>query len=464
MTKKSEMIGPQQWQWVRTLQKNPEVVQEICNRYFRRYDADNGDALHVKDLPTAVQAVCSAMRIRSPSDQDMSHCLEKSLMFEDLIVKNSLLSSADFLRFFELVLRHVLHVVRPEASDPTPQDENESSAINSEVQQRAVDAAADESAPFCLNVCSVAGDGFEVEVTGAMRGWELMNMIGSQQASDTPGMYTAIVKDSIISLGRSLEEQGLADGDDVTVVFEPASAEDVKIVKYYHVLMSRISGTQQPLQASDLKVVSQLRDLNFEIEDSDRGRTALQFVREVGLPDGLQSITFGKKFDQRIDRITFPTGLQSLTFGFFFNSRVDDVALPSGLLSLTFGSHFNQRLDGLTLPSGLQSLTFGTSFNQDLDDVELPSGLKSLTFGNNFNHSLEDVDLPSGLEHLTFGMYFNQSMQEVALPSGLRTLTFGAFFKQSMDGVKLPAGLKSLNFGSYFQSSAFKKVAVPSGL
>eukprot|EP00435_Cladocopium_sp_Y103_P050426 s1891_g15.t1 len=83
----------------------------------------------------------------------------------------------------------------------------------------------------------------------------------------------------------------------------------------------------------------------------------------------------------------------------------------SNLRSLTFGKDFNQSLERLTLPSNLQNLTFGWHFNQSLERVTLPSNLRCLTFGYAFNQSLERVTLPSNLQSLTFGHSFNQSLE-----------------------------------------------------
>ena len=74
--------------------------------------------------------------------------------------------------------------------------------------------------------------------------------------------------------------------------------------------------------------------------------------------------------------------------------------MPGSLQSLSFGERFNQSLDRVTLPSGLQSLTFGPNFNEDLEKVKWPSNLKSLTFSGRFNKRMR---LPSSLHSVTCG-------------------------------------------------------------
>ena len=117
------------------------------------------------------------------------------------------------------------------------------------------------------------------------------------------------------------------------------------------------------------------------------------------------------------------------------------IQLPSSLQSLTFGKEFNQSLEGIQLPSSLQSLTFGFAFHQSMEGIQLPSSLQSLTFGEEFNQSLEGIQLPSSLQSLTFGYQFNQSLEGIQLPSSLQSLTFGYKFNQSMQGIQLPSSL-----------------------
>eukprot|EP00929_Paragymnodinium_shiwhaense_P029174 TRINITY_DN16784_c0_g2_i2.p1 TRINITY_DN16784_c0_g2~~TRINITY_DN16784_c0_g2_i2.p1 ORF type:complete len:499 (+),score=39.34 TRINITY_DN16784_c0_g2_i2:151-1647(+) len=272
---------------------------------------------------------------------------------------------------------------------------------------------------FCMHVCNVAGDGFQVEATGAMRGWELMNRIGEQGPADTDGIYTAIVRDSILSLTQTLEEQGIRDGDDITLLFEPATFQEEVSLRVYHELNSRFpSGRAHPLRGQELLIVSHLRHLNFESNhfcgDSGEVWSFIELVNQFPLPSGLQSITFGKRFNESVKNVTWPAGLQSLTFGHDFNQKMNGVALPSGLQSLTFGFAFDQSMERVSLPSGLQSLTFGLSFNRMMDRVELPSGLQSLTFGDGFLQSMEYVALPPGLQHLTFGQYFDRQTMRPA--------------------------------------------------
>ena len=88
--------------------------------------------------------------------------------------------------------------------------------------------------------------------------------------------------------------------------------------------------------------------------------------------------------------ISLPDNLQTLVFGRTFNQTLRGVKLPP-LKTLIFGHDFNQNMEGTSLPADLQSLTFGCLFNQSLENLKWPGGLKSLTLGKTFNRSLKKV-------------------------------------------------------------------------
>eukprot|EP00435_Cladocopium_sp_Y103_P053131 s1573_g16.t4 len=188
-----------------------------------------------------------------------------------------------------------------------------------------------------------------------------------------------------------------------------------------------------------------------------------QSLKRVMLPLSLQTLTFGSDFNQSLERVTLPSSLQTLTFGDNFNHSLERVTLPSSLQTLTFGENFNHSLERVTLPSGLQTLAFGYQFNQSLKRLTLPPSLEMLTFGGRFNQSFEPVTLPPSLTTLNFGDRFNHSLERVTLPPSLQTLAFGSNFNQSLEPVTLPPSLQTLAFGSNFNHS-MERVTLPSSL
>eukprot|EP00435_Cladocopium_sp_Y103_P058920 s8_g20.t2 len=182
------------------------------------------------------------------------------------------------------------------------------------------------------------------------------------------------------------------------------------------------------------------------------GRDFNQSLEGVTLPDSLESLTLGDCFSRILGQEALPKSLQNLTFGDHFDHSLEHTTLPSSIQTLTFGDCFNCSLANVTLPNNLRILTFGFAFNQSLVGTKLPGSLKRLTFGTKFKQSLKSVHLPSMLECLTFGDYYNKSLEDVSLPESLQLLTFGDCFSQSLDHIALPKNLQSLTVGRQFNN------------
>eukprot|EP00435_Cladocopium_sp_Y103_P026530 s2628_g6.t1 len=254
--------------------------------------------------------------------------------------------------------------------------------------------------------------------------------------------------------------------------------------------------SDQDKEFDTLALPSSLKSLSFadgvnhlERMNLPRGLQLLLLGDSLGevpltLPDELQSLSFGKRFNESIQNVIFPNRLQLLNFGDKFNQNLDGILLPENLQSLTFGAHFNQSLEFVTLPMCLVSLTFGARFNQSLERVNLPVQLHSLTLGDEYDQTLEHVTLPEGLQELVLGDLFNQTLDgvvfpqlqrlklsrrfnenvdAVSFPRDLRILTFGDYFNQPLEHVSFPPGLQHLAFGDYFNQS-LEKVNLPPDL
>ena len=96
--------------------------------------------------------------------------------------------------------------------------------------------------------------------------------------------------------------------------------------------------------------------------------------------------------------LPLPDGLRTLTFGPYFNFRIDHIRIPDTVVILEFGKWWDQPLASVSLPCGLQVLRFGMAFNQSLDDVDWPVNLKILQLGRAFQRSLTTV--PKGIQIL----------------------------------------------------------------
>ena len=149
-----------------------------------------------------------------------------------------------------------------------------------------------------------------------------------------------------------------------TLSFSPDFSESLERLQLPSSLRSRGIGAE---------VVSDGRDLDKETIPAPSNRSPIETSQ--GLTT-LQRRTGGgcwySSFRWRNHPRTKVYGLRH-----FSRSNCEIVCVSR---SLTFGKSFNQRLERVTWPSGLQHLTFGKSFNQTLDGVTWPPSLQSISF------------------------------------------------------------------------------------
>ena len=227
------------------------------------------------------------------------------------------------------------------------------------------------SESFCVIACTLTGNSFNVECSGNMLGKEFWLLLVAQKVPiDSRKTLKVLIGPEILKSEVSLAEQGLCDGDTVTLVYEEITkamqeAAAAKVLDGDEVTVEELHAWHS---IHVLARVERLTDLNKP------------------LPCNLQALTFGRYFDQSMENVALPAGLQSLTFGANFDQSMENIALPAGLQSLTFGDtfgdNFHQGMENVTLPAGLQSFTFGDAFDQIMEILALPAGLQSLTFGN----------------------------------------------------------------------------------
>ena len=165
----------------------------------------------------------------------------------------------------------------------------------------------------------------------------------------------------------------------------------------------------------------------------------------------INTIIFGKDFNQTIKTNTFPDNITIIYFGENFNQPIESYMLPSSITILKFGTLFNQPID-ISTYQNLKKLDLGLSFDQPFEYIKLPNSLEYLNFGKKFNQSLDNIDFTnSNITTLKFGMSFNQSLDNVKFPSSLQTLELGLSFNQSLDNL-----CKNITVISNIESSSSK--------
>ena len=125
----------------------------------------------------------------------------------------------------------------------------------------------------------------------------------------------------------------------------PAQAHHGSVAKLLHGVSA--INKSVPISAQGITDCARLTLLRVPISEQRREAVVRKIM--TGLPyelneeeeDALDSITELQWGASGLDHVTLPSGLQSLTFGYKFNQSLDNTALPSGSQSLTFGTYFN---------------------------------------------------------------------------------------------------------------------------
>lgn len=165
---------------------------------------------------------------------------------------------------------------------------------------------------------------------------------------------------------------------------------------------------------------------------------------------GLETLEFGGKFDDTLDRVEWPVGLRKLVLGGYFNRGLQGTRFPPRLEEIVFGDEFNCSVSDVAWPRGLRRLQFGSRFNRPVQDVAWPASLRELRFGAYFNKPLGGIQRASSLSRLTLGWAFDQGIDTVAWPDTLRELEFGDRFNHGIGLVAWPASLRAIRFGRFF--------------
>ena len=268
---------------------------------------------------------------------------------------------------------------------------------------------------------------------------------------------------SVVSRNLSLNENSIYDGQELTLVWSPSKIGCFRFLceKKYSANMFSLPF---PLNAEETEVWENMPSIHW-LHLKIGGHT---------FPDHMESLSFCNKFNMGLRTVDLPSGLRSLTFGERFNQRLDDRSsremhvfrvaksvLPSHLDSLKFGRDFNRSLHGTTLPSALRYLSFGDRFNQKLDDPMLPQHIgkkeskvyypvdevATLTvFGEVYypahKRAKSSLNFPLKRQLTAFGKSYYPNC--LVLPARLQILSFGTDFKQSLVNVTLPRELESL--------------------
>jgi len=165
-----------------------------------------------------------------------------------------------------------------------------------------------------------------------------------------------------------------------------------------------------------------------------------------------KELLVSNNFNESIENIKLPNSMESIFFGYKFNQPIENdrdklnlslsVKWPESLERIKFGINFNQPIEKVKWPDSLKTIQFGWYFTQPIEDVKWPNSLKIIGFSHYFNQPIENVKWPNSLETIKFGYKFNQPIENVKWPDLLETIYFDRGVNQPLDF--LPEGLTSI--------------------
>ena len=152
-----------------------------------------------------------------------------------------------------------------------------------------------------IHILCLTGEGCTLSLSGSALGQEVHQMVLQQFPSKKGRRCLLHYMHSPLLLDQSLRDQGmLSPVATLSCTFVPADL----YAAWCYLQGLPISGGELALEGvAHMSGVCSL--LRFQL-----------------LPITLQSLTFGREFNQTLEGVIFPSGLQSLTFGDKFNHRV----------------------------------------------------------------------------------------------------------------------------------------------
>jgi hypothetical protein len=140
-----------------------------------------------------------------------------------------------------------------------------------------------------------------------------------------------------------------------------------------------------PLTAADWTPPSSVVELHLPLSP---GWQKEEPVNSLSLPPSLEVLHLTSRVS--LCELQLPSTLRELHLGAEWDLPVAELPpLPPKLDTLAFGRDFDQPVADLQLPATLRSLIFGNAFNQPLHQLRLPSGLRHFALRAYWTHHLE---------------------------------------------------------------------------
>lgn len=159
-------------------------------------------------------------------------------------------------------------------------------------------------------------------------------------------------------------------------------------------------------------------------------------------------VPLAKPLEESLTKYLDVSAVRSVTelkFNFTFNEALKPGQIPDTVEKITFGWRFNQPLGKDVLPNGLKELEIDCSFEK-YQQLVLPRSLTKLTLCD-YRYPLELLKLPESLEHLEIKWGFDHPLLINSLPKNLKYFSPGSDFNQNI----LSDTIQELHLGLSFE-------------
>ena len=191
-------------------------------------------------------------------------------------------------------------------------------------------------------------------------------------------------------------------------------------------------------------------------------------LKEAILPNNLETINVQMfKGCASLEKIHIPTNVKNIYSEAFMNTGLKEVVLPEGLQ--TIGNRvFNcTSIKSIVLPSSVKSIEAETFANSKmLETIDLSKTQIKKIPDSCFSNcvSLNYVNLPDTIEDISmFAFQMCQSLQELELPHSLKDIRYGVFQKSGLVKISLPENT-TIYKAVFFDCNNLEAVFLPKNL
>ncbi|WP_028975471.1 leucine-rich repeat domain-containing protein [Spirochaeta cellobiosiphila] len=145
--------------------------------------------------------------------------------------------------------------------------------------------------------------------------------------------------------------------------------------------------------------------------------------------------------------------------GFYENKNVRNVSLPEGLQSLGQGVFESSALEKINLPESLSKIGQATFAGSSLSSITLPSHIKEIPEASFNDTKITSIYIPDNIEKIGPKSFLRSELQTVEFETGPEEIGESAFSQNHINNIYIPSGTQII--GKYaFSSNPHERIVV----